>query len=324
MICNDLTYGTYGHTGYDGEKCIDALENNERVVQYRFAPFEPSNWLARLPYALRVILKLIVLALKLLFALFRASYELGSNKADHGSSRRQKKRLILVQTPPALPTLPIAWLVGRLTGARVLVDWHNLGHTCLSYALRKKQGFSGKRLPFTVNIYRLLEHCFGALTDAHICVTRALQQHLAAAGNAIPRGVDSPPPPPKLFAVAATTLHDRPLSAFKRISDVATKHELFRRLDCQLGLREAFFGGSDVGETTAFTVSAKQLRPDRPALVVSSTSWSDDEDLMVSCLPPQTYQDRLFLLFARVFHRYFSMLSSYTPLEVKHSWPKPR
>jgi hypothetical protein len=39
----------------------------------------------------------------------------------------RKPDVILVQNPPAVPTLLIAVIVTRLRGARLVVDWHNLG-----------------------------------------------------------------------------------------------------------------------------------------------------------------------------------------------------
>src|SRR5579871_675161 len=43
--------------------------------------------------------------------------------------RLAKPDLLLVQNPPALPTLAVARAVARVRGARLVVDWHNLGYT---------------------------------------------------------------------------------------------------------------------------------------------------------------------------------------------------
>ena len=44
--------------------------------------------------------------------------------------------LVLVQKPPAFPTLQVAWLVSRLRGARFVLDWHNLGYSILALQAR--------------------------------------------------------------------------------------------------------------------------------------------------------------------------------------------
>src|SRR4051812_476361 len=41
--------------------------------------------------------------------------------------RLPKPDLLLVQNPPALPTLHVAAIVCQLRGARLVIDWHNLG-----------------------------------------------------------------------------------------------------------------------------------------------------------------------------------------------------
>ena len=46
--------------------------------------------------------------------------------------------LILVQNPPAFPTLAIAWLAARLRGARFVIDWHNLSHTIAAVRLGER------------------------------------------------------------------------------------------------------------------------------------------------------------------------------------------
>ena len=43
--------------------------------------------------------------------------------------RIPKPDVILVQNPPAVPSLSMAWLAARLRGARFVIDWHNLSHT---------------------------------------------------------------------------------------------------------------------------------------------------------------------------------------------------
>ena len=43
--------------------------------------------------------------------------------------------LILVQNPPGIPTLPLAWVVARMRSAALVVDWHNLTSAMLALRL---------------------------------------------------------------------------------------------------------------------------------------------------------------------------------------------
>ncbi len=57
-----------------------------------------------------------------------------------------------------MPALPIAWFYARVRGVRLVVDWHNYGHTILSLSLRDDHPF--------VRFYKWNEAHFGARADA--------------------------------------------------------------------------------------------------------------------------------------------------------------
>ena len=45
---------------------------------------------------------------------------------------------LLMQNPPALPSMAVCWLAARLRGASYIIDWHNYGYTILGLSLGTK------------------------------------------------------------------------------------------------------------------------------------------------------------------------------------------
>jgi beta-1,4-mannosyltransferase len=164
-----------------------------------------------------------------------------------------------------------------------VIDWHNLGFSILAHAPGRTT-----RHPL-VRIARYYEHLFGRMADKHLCVTNGMRKWLN----------DN-------FGVQARVLHDRPPSFFGPTS-LAGQHELFMRIGRQLRdwkVEEKYTAATGIvvgeGETlfTTFIGSAQKftrvnnagsrLKTDivlrdisRPALLVSSTSWTEDEDFSV-------------------------------------------
>jgi beta-1,4-mannosyltransferase len=109
--------------------------------------------------------------------------------------RTPRPDAILVQTPPAVPTLWAAALAARLRGSRLIADWHNLGATLV--ALSK-----GGRHPLT-RLYAAAERRTGRWADSHLCVTAALQSRLAAMG------------------IPASVFADRPAAVYRRVLEAS-------------------------------------------------------------------------------------------------------
>lgn len=80
-----------------------------------------------------------------------------------------KPRFVLVQNPPSVPTLAVAWLVCRLRGCKLVVDWHNFGFSILAMSIRNAM---------VVALAKWFERFFGRLADLHFCVSRAMQKEL--------------------------------------------------------------------------------------------------------------------------------------------------
>lgn len=103
--------------------------------------------------------------------------------------RRSAPDVILVQSPPAIPTLAVALLAARLRGARLVIDWHNLGFAVLALRLGETHA--------AVRLAAWYERACGRRGDAHLCVSRALQRALA-----------------ERWGIEAAVLYDRPARQF--------------------------------------------------------------------------------------------------------------
>uniref|UniRef100_A0A8C7XUT3 Chitobiosyldiphosphodolichol beta-mannosyltransferase n=1 Tax=Oryzias sinensis TaxID=183150 RepID=A0A8C7XUT3_9TELE len=109
------------------------------------------------------------------------------------------------------------------------------------------------------------EHFFGPLATHHLCVTNAMKDDLQ-----------------RNWGIKARTLYDRPASIFRE-TPLQLQHQLFVRL---ARTHPQFQGSEEDEESSAFTVreptgGAVSLRTKRPALLLSSTSWTEDEDFSI-------------------------------------------
>jgi len=163
--------------------------------------------------------------------------------------------VVLVQNPPSIPTLLVARGVTWLwSGGGFVVDWHNYGFTIM-----QTTGAPSK----AIALARLYERWFGRLADGHLCVSRAMAHDLKE----------------KWGIPGAIVLYDRPPARFCR-TPPAESAQLFERLGAQGVLDPLdFLTFSPASSPEPSSNNAPPaLRPDRPALLVSSTSWTPDED----------------------------------------------
>jgi len=193
---------------------------------------------------------------------------------------------VLVQNPPALPLLAVAYGFCLFCGAMdrrrrnargstatgscrpgLVVDWHNLGYTMLP------EGSSFRRWA------EKYERAAAPYADGHLTVTAAMKEYVEkhflpdAANNNI------------------RILYDCPPSLFQPLS-IERQHDVLSKLDAKLreGVPRSWTSSESSDDSqsqrTLFTErfvdrnGAVSYRPrlDRPALVLSSTSWTPDED----------------------------------------------
>mmetsp|Transcript_61631 Transcript_61631/g.115237 ORF Transcript_61631/g.115237 Transcript_61631/m.115237 type:complete len:472 (+) Transcript_61631:102-1517(+) len=171
---------------------------------------------------------------------------------------------MLVQNPPAIPLLLVR-LASMLQGAVFIIDFHNFGYSLLALKLGSAH--------WLVKAHLAYEQFCGLVADDAFCVTHQMQTFLATA-----------------WRVTARTLHDRPAAIF-RPTPLQAQHSLFQRLwqEDTLTTLSDWWPKNDNSLTLFTQVSDGECSkaPGRPHLVVSSTSWTPDEDFgqLIEALP---------------------------------------
>ncbi|XP_014237472.1 chitobiosyldiphosphodolichol beta-mannosyltransferase [Trichogramma pretiosum] len=221
--------------GYHDTKLIDELQGNAKLKVHRLS--SPPKLDEYVTKALWFGIKIVWQSLDLLYALFF--------KCDSS--------FLLLQNPPAVPTIPICWFYCLIKKIEFTIDWHNYAHTIMAISLSNTHPL--------VRLAKYLEMYYGTKATNHFCVTKAMQEDLS-----------------KNYNIKAKVLYDRPAEKFRSIS-LSEKHELLMRLmktqeDC-----DAFKSNDE--NSTALTKEVDGdiiLQNERPAMIVSSTSWTPDED----------------------------------------------
>ncbi|KAF7367398.1 Chitobiosyldiphosphodolichol beta-mannosyltransferase [Mycena sanguinolenta] len=172
--------------GYAGSSLIPSLMR----AKVHNLP-EPSQWLRPFPFIISGPIKVLLQIFHIFIELFTIP---------------NPPEFILVQNPPSIPTLAIVWIVGRLRGSKVIIDWHNLGYSILAMRFPKQ----GTRHPL-VRLAKWFEMTFGRSAYAHLFVTKAMQDFLVKEWD---------------LQGLKVVLHDRPPRRFHR-STPQEIHDLF-------------------------------------------------------------------------------------------------
>jgi beta-1,4-mannosyltransferase len=127
--------------------------------------------------------------------------------------RLPRPDFILVQNPPAIPTLLVALVVARARSAKLVIDWHNFGFSMLALQLKQRNP--------VLRLARWYERTLGRYGDAHLCVSEAMRSELAEHWG-IP---------------GAIVLYDRPAAQFAPTPPEVRK-DLLRRIRTDLDIPE--------------------------------------------------------------------------------------
>ncbi|XP_013851121.2 chitobiosyldiphosphodolichol beta-mannosyltransferase [Sus scrofa] len=174
---------------------------------------------------------------------------------------RDPAAYIFLQNPPGLPAIAVCWFAACLCGSKLVIDWHNYGYSIMGLVHGP-----GHRLVLLAKWY---EKLCGRLSHLNLCVTNAMREDLA-----------------ENWGIKAVTVYDKPASFFKE-TPLDLQHQLFMKLSRIYSVFRARSEPSDLDmERSAFTERDAQSAVvthlhGRPALLVSSTSWTEDEDFSV-------------------------------------------
>ncbi|KAK0420431.1 hypothetical protein QR680_014680 [Steinernema hermaphroditum] len=257
--------------GYMDSKPHQKIREHPRIRVIPLKP--PPKWLANVKPTVALGLKVLWTAFFLSWALmFQTTWNLS---------------MVMMQNPPGIPALMISWLISKLKRASFVIDWHNYTWSILrsNYKItlesltlpRKDEAHTAKGTSSSSVIQRYIQLAYnwegrmGRAADVNICVSNEMKKDLAGA-----------------WGVNAVTLYDKaPAWNFKELS-VEEKHVFFQKLitsdefnvfraegDVQEDLEDA-------KEVTRFSYrdadGVAHLRESRPLILLSSTSWTDDED----------------------------------------------
>lgn len=287
------------------------LTSNKHI---RIVPTAPPYEIGSLPEVMQMAFKLIWTTICLFFTLlFRTPWSV---------------ELFLMQNPPAIPTMPVCWLMAKLKGSKFVIDWHNYMFSVLrdKYGLtfspheepqeikeikdpmkelnrrRREEKYapptSRKKKPpmekkeekstrqqYVEWVYGM-EKSFGQMAHAGLCVTKAMRQDLATN-----------------WGINAAVFYDRPPSWTFGNATIEEKHDLFMRLGSEYPVFHAMPESNENRFTRRDPSGKVSWLPDRPMIVMSSTSWTPDEDFSILLEAVQKYNDVARLIWSDTFEK---------------------
>lgn len=164
--------------------------------------------------------------------------------------------VILLQNPPGVPALLVCYAYSLFTRAKFVIDWHNYGYTILALSLGNDH--------LLVKISRWIEEFVGRRVSQAFCVSHAMRKDLDKTLGILSDGV--------------TVLYDRPGESFRPCTDTESS-QLFTKLS------------RSYPELTPISENGNGPSTKRPAVLVSSTSWTPDEDFSILIDALQVYED---------------------------------
>lgn len=77
---------------------------------------------------------------------------------------------ILIQNPPAIPTILVCWFYSIVVDSKFIIDWHNYAHTLMALTLKDDH--------LLVKFAKAIETYFGSKAHYNFCVSQAMKEDL--------------------------------------------------------------------------------------------------------------------------------------------------
>ena len=176
--------------GFRGSKPMSNLTSNPDIsLRYLRQLYIPPSW--KFPFVVYAVLKVIFESIQLFFALISVKY---------------RPDCILVQTPPAVPSLLVCGAVSKLSGSKLILDFHNITYMHLESKIKSKP------IVRLVQFYEKFLSKFCA--SSCLCVTKAMKKFLES----------------EFKLESVYTLYDRPGPQFLGRTSPIVKEDLEHRL----------------------------------------------------------------------------------------------
>lgn len=158
-----------------------------------------------------------------------------------------KPEFVVLQNPPGIPAIFICLLVCLVRRSKLILDWHNYGYTILKVNNRNK---------LIVGLAYLYEYLLGRFATLSLCVSKAMKQDLKKFG--IKDAIELPDRSmPNVFSSEKLNIQET--------------YNLFRKYKETFAMEDYF----------EEDIHVLKFKASKPLMLLSSTSWTPDEDFYI-------------------------------------------
>ncbi|EGC39092.1 hypothetical protein DICPUDRAFT_52859 [Dictyostelium purpureum] len=235
--------------GYRESEPHPQILNNENITIESLRPFPISlSTSARKKAPLLMLLWPFIAIYKVLFQIFQLLSVLLTRVPTPLNT-------ILVQSPPAIPTIFVMQMVCMIRGTRLVIDWHNLGYTLLQLSLNKPSSHP------IIRIATFIERFFAKNAYAHLFVTKEMKNQLV-------RDWD--------LKGKTYVFHDKASPIFKHLNN---KDQIeFLKIFIE---KYKIYDQDKKFIENVIEKRRSNKKEKNTSIIISSTSWTPDEDFSI-------------------------------------------